>query len=97
MLRIPNEQFTNLQSLYFVIGDNSFELTPNAQIWDRPFDSTIGGSDSIHLAILDVGTQLPSVDFVLGIAFLERFYCVLDSGNQRVGFATTQFTNATTN
>ena len=95
LLRITSDQYASLQPLYFVIGDNSFEFTPNAQIWSRVPNSTTGASDSMYLVIKDIGNILPGVDFVLGVAFLERFYCVLDSGNQRVGFATTQFTNVT--
>ncbi len=36
-------------------------------------------------------------DFVDGMVFLERFYYVFDAANSQVGFATTPFTNATTN
>jgi cathepsin E len=37
------------------------------------------------------------MDFINGFAFLERFYFVFDVANNRVGFATTPFTDATTN
>ncbi|KAG2351037.1 hypothetical protein BDR07DRAFT_1515588, partial [Suillus spraguei] len=36
-------------------------------------------------------------DFCLGYAFIQRFYVAYDYTNFRVGFATTQFTHATTN
>lgn len=36
-------------------------------------------------------------DFINGYAFLERFYSIYDTTNKRVGFATTQFTDATSN
>ena len=37
------------------------------------------------------------LDFINGYGFLERFYAVYDTGNSRVGFATTPFTHAETN
>jgi cathepsin E len=89
-LRITNAQYEGLWSLYFVIGGKTFELTRNAQIYWRY-------EEFIYLAVKDMGTTHPGVDFVCGMAFLERFYSVFDSGNRRVGFARTQFTNATTN
>ena len=39
----------------------------------------------------------PRLDFIDGFAFLERFYHVFDVTNSQVGFATTEFTDATTN
>ena len=36
-------------------------------------------------------------DFVNGMVFLERFYSVFDSTNNRVGFATTTHTTDETN
>ena len=33
----------------------------------------------------------------MGMVVLERLYSVFDTANHRVGFATTQFTNATIN
>ena len=43
----------------------------------------------------DVG--ISDVNFIDGMTFLERFYYVFDIANSRVGFATTSFTDATTN
>jgi hypothetical protein len=45
---------------------------------------------------LDIVPGLP-VSFVIGQTVLERFYCILDSESEEVGFAVTSFTNATTN
>lgn len=33
LLTITRSQYAKLHSLVFVIGDSSFDLTPNAQIW----------------------------------------------------------------
>ena len=98
LLRITKAQYQNLQSLYFDIGGETFELTPNAQIWHRAHNSAIKGEeDSIYLAIQNIGNLFPGLDFICGMAFLERFYSVFDSGNHRIGLARTPFTNATIN
>ena len=98
LLRITNAQYESLQPLNFVIDGDTFELTPNAQIWPRALNIAIhGDEDAIYLAVGDLGNKFPGADFICGMAFLERYYSVFDSGNRRVGFARTPFTNATTN
>jgi hypothetical protein len=98
LLRITDAQYQSLQPIYFSIGGSPFELSQNAQIWPRALNSAINGDkDAIYLAILDMGNSLPGLDFICGMAFLERFYSVFDTGNRRVGLARTSFTTATTN
>ena len=77
----------------------TFELTPNAQIWPRSLNSKIGGTaGSIYLIVSDLRTNSgQGLDFINGQTFLERFYSVYDTSNNRVGLATTPFTDATTN
>lgn len=77
----------------------SFELTPNAQIWPRSLNTAIGGvAGNIYLIVQDNGANSGSgLDFILGQTYLERFYSVYDTANNRVGLATTPFTTATTN
>ncbi|KAL7284881.1 LOW QUALITY PROTEIN: hypothetical protein ACG7TL_002195 [Trametes sanguinea] len=99
LLKITQEQFDNLESLFFHIGENTYEFTPNAQIWPRSLNTAIGGdADSIYLIVADLGSDSgEGLDFIDGFTFLERFYYVWDVENTRVGFATTEFTDATTN
>ncbi|KAJ7367295.1 acid protease [Mycena albidolilacea] len=99
LLTLTESQFENLQSLFFQIGDQTLELTPNAQIWPRSLNSTLGGDDDkIYLITADLGSNSGSgLDFIDGFGFLQRFYSVYDTTNSQVGFATTEFTNATTN
>ncbi|KAH0591103.1 Polyporopepsin [Termitomyces sp. J132] len=99
LLRITSSQFSNLQSLFFTINGATFEFTANAQLWPRSLNTAIGGSaSSIYLIVSDMGANTGSgLDFINGYAFLERFYTVFDTGNKRIGFATTPFTTATTN
>ena len=52
----------------------------------------------MYLIVGDLGTNSgEGFDFVDGMTFLERFYYVWDVTNSRVGFATTEYTTATTN
>ncbi|KAF8314153.1 aspartic peptidase domain-containing protein [Amanita rubescens] len=99
MLTLTSSQFSNLESLFFHIGGTTFELTANAQIWPRALNTAIGGTaGNIYLIVGDKGSKSSvGLDFVNGYTFLERFYTVYDTGNQRVGFATTPHTFDTTN
>ncbi|KAH9065697.1 aspartic peptidase A1 [Lactarius vividus] len=96
---LPTAQFNSLQSLFFTTGGRTFELTANAQIWPRALNTLIGGvSTRIYLIVNDLGSPSgQGLDFINGYTFLERFYSVFDTTNNRVGFATTSFTTATTN
>ncbi|KAM5546168.1 hypothetical protein V8D89_000294 [Ganoderma adspersum] len=99
LLKLTADQFANLESLFFHIGDTTYEFTPNAQIWPRALNTAIGGdADSIYLITADLGSNSgEGLDFIDGYTFLERFYYVYDSANACVGLATTPFTYATTN
>ncbi|OCH89117.1 family A1 protease [Obba rivulosa] len=96
---LPEAQFVNLESLYFTIGENTYELTPDAQIWPRTLNAAINGTDdNIYLIVGDNHHLSGSgIDFTLGLVWLERFYFAYNSGTSQVGFATTQFTNSTVN
>ncbi|KAF8448674.1 family A1 protease [Boletus edulis BED1] len=99
LLTITSTQYSDLQTLSFNIGDTSYDLSPNAQIWPRSLNSVIGGSSgSIYLVVSDIGSPSGSgLDFIDGYTFLERYYSVFDTTNGRVGFATTAYTDATIN
>ncbi|KIP03623.1 hypothetical protein PHLGIDRAFT_233169 [Phlebiopsis gigantea 11061_1 CR5-6] len=99
LLRITTTQYAALKNLDFVIGGVTYTLTPNAQIWPRSLNSYIGGSSSyVYLVVGDLGSDSgEGLDFIDGQTFLERFYSVFDTTNQRFGIATTSFTTATTN
>ncbi|PIL30059.1 transporter [Ganoderma sinense ZZ0214-1] len=99
LLKITKEQYACLESLFFHIGENTYEFTPNAQIWPRALNSGIGGdADSIYLVVADAGDASGSgFEFVNGFTFLQRFYHVFDVAGKRAGFASTKFTHAVTN
>ncbi|KAH9052748.1 aspartic peptidase A1 [Lactarius vividus] len=99
LLRITLAQFSNLQSLFFIIGGTAFEFTANAQIWPRSLNTLIGGTaSSIYLVVNDIGAPSgQGLDIINGYTFLERFYTIYDTTNKQVGIAKTPFTTATTN
>ena len=101
---IPSSLSTNILInfnllLLFSHLQTTFELTPDAQIWPRALNTQVGGTaGNIYLIVSDLGTPSgQGLDFINGMAFLERFYAVYDTANKRVGLATTPFTYATFN
>ncbi|KAJ3974764.1 family A1 protease [Lentinula raphanica] len=103
LYKITTAQFNALENLVFTIGGTDFVLTANAQIWPRSLNTAIrGNADSIYLVVANIGKSShrlhvtgdgePGFDFVDGYVFLERFYSVFDTTNNRVGFASTAFT-----
>lgn len=73
----------------------NFKLTANAQTWPVLRNKDIGGSSDYYYGIVsDLGAPSgQGLDFICGYSFLERFYSVYDTANQRVGLADTLFTD----
>ncbi|CAO3666850.1 unnamed protein product [Umbelopsis ramanniana] len=99
LLTVTPAQYAAMQSIYFDIGGIKYEFTPNAQIFPRNLNTQVGGVENKTYLIIDEHTTRPGKDFgfVLGQTFMERFYFVFDAGKHRIGIATTEFTNATSN
>jgi len=99
LLRVTSAQFAKMLNLTFVINGVNFVLIPNGQIWPRILNTDIGGvAGDIYLIVGNLGTPSgEGLDFINGQTWIERFYCVFDTTNKRIGFATTSFTDATTN
>ncbi|KAG1825025.1 acid protease [Suillus variegatus] len=99
LLTITSAQYAKLQSLYFNIGGVTYEFTPNAQIWPRGLNSTLGGNEGqIYLIVSDLGSNVGSgLDFINGFGWIQRYYTLFDTGNKQLGLATTAYTDADTN
>ena len=96
LLRITPDQYENLQSLYFIVDNISYELNRNAQILPRTFNTFFGGDlDHLYLVVFDLGPLTGTINFVCGMTFLQRYYSVYDQDCPSVGFASTRFTHAT--
>ena len=62
LLRISDEDYEKLESLYFSIGGTTFEMTPNAQTYPRALNEFISGDkDAIYLVIGDVSCDLKQI------------------------------------
>ncbi|KAG6333805.1 hypothetical protein ID866_5283 [Astraeus odoratus] len=91
LLVITEDQYNDLQTLSIVIGDQSYDLSPNAQIYPRssPNDPTV-----LAIHSMDVDSR---IGFVLGHPFFQRYYVVFNSRNSQIGFASHKYTYSTTN
>lgn len=69
LLKISEENYNKLESMYFEIGGSTFELTKNAQTFPRALNEFVGGdSDAIYLAVGDVCVFFSGFFFLLRIA-----------------------------
>lgn len=93
-LSLTKENFSKLETMPLSLGNTTFLLTPNAQVWPTKFNSVIGGKPDMYYLIIgdNQGKSGSGFDFTLGKAFLERFYSVYDTEGQRVGIANTPHT-----
>jgi hypothetical protein len=79
LLTLTASQFEILQSLFFDIGGVQYELTPNAQIWPRGLNTSIGGTEgNIYLVVSDLGS--PSGKGLDFISRCSHFCCALSQG-----------------
>ncbi|KAL1692556.1 aspartic peptidase domain-containing protein [Schizophyllum commune] len=99
LLTVTAEQFKKMKSLYFKIGETTFEFTPNAQKWPAMLGKMMGGKEGqIYLILADMGAPSgQGLDFIDGFGWLQRFYSVYDTTNGRVGIANTKYTKAESN
>ncbi|KIJ25550.1 hypothetical protein M422DRAFT_213323 [Sphaerobolus stellatus SS14] len=92
LLRVTADQFATMESLYFDIGGVSYELTPEAQTWPTGLNNLIGGdAESQYLIIASLGGSISfpasNTTFINGYSWISRFYTVLDTAHNQVGFA----------
>ncbi|KAG6328727.1 hypothetical protein ID866_10362 [Astraeus odoratus] len=90
-LTITQEQYRNLQSLSIFIGDQSYDLSPNAQIYPRS-----SSSEQIYLVIKSLASEA-SLGFKLGSPFFQRYYVVFNSANSEIGLASHVYTQSASN
>lgn len=94
MIVIPPASVPLLQPFTFYIGRSAFTLDATAQLLPTDQNAAWGGASGVQYGYIgpigaDSGTGL---DFIIGQKFMERFYAVFDTANERVGFAYTDHT-----
>ncbi|KAI0342231.1 acid protease [Trametopsis cervina] len=97
LLSLSAKDYDKLQSLYFKIGDTTYEFTRNAQIWPRALNEQIGGTDDRVYLVVNEAELPDGLSFINGQVFLERFFHAYDSTSKLFGIAPTAHTFATTN
>ncbi|KAH9951514.1 acid protease [Amylocystis lapponica] len=94
LIVIPESAVPHLQPIVFFIGDSPFTLMPSAQLVPKSQNTDYGGNSTVQYGIVG-SAGAPSgtgLDFILGQKFMERYYAVFDTTNQRVGFGFTEYT-----
>ena len=97
LLHITLEQYNKLKPLYFIVDDITYELNQNAQILPRTANTLLGGdNDHLYLIVFDLGQlEASGLEYIAGMAYLQRYYSVYDRDCPSVGFSRTPFTDAT--
>ncbi|KAG6333236.1 hypothetical protein ID866_5851 [Astraeus odoratus] len=90
-LIITQAQYNRLQTLSILIGDQSYDLSPNAQIYARSSPNS-----PVILVVRSRRASSRSV-FSLGAPFFQRYYVVFNSTSNQIGFASHFYTDSTTN
>ncbi|KAG6331742.1 hypothetical protein ID866_7345 [Astraeus odoratus] len=90
LLYITEALYQGLHLLSIIIGDQSYDLSANAQILPRTSPDS-----PIRLIIQCSAPSDPT--FTLGMPFFQRYYVVFNSTNNEIGFASHTYTDSTTN
>ncbi|KAF9996750.1 hypothetical protein BGZ80_009387 [Entomortierella chlamydospora] len=85
---IPSSQVSKLNNITFTIGGTDFTLTPAQYLVpDNQVANQGGVSGTAYSWIGSLGSNESGLAFILGQKFLENYYSVYDTTNNRVGLA----------
>ncbi|KAF9232454.1 acid protease [Melanogaster broomeanus] len=87
LIEIPSKSVPYMQPLNFSIGGQIFSMDVAAQLIPTDQNTAWGGVASKQYGV--------GLDFIIGQKFMERFYAVFDTDNNRIGFAETNNTFTT--
>jgi len=87
LLYITQTQFDALPKLCLDIGGRTFEFTREMQTWPQQLKWALTGESSPDKIYCTIASLRDPNLTVVGQTFLEHFYVLLETGNNRVGFA----------
>ncbi|PCH34945.1 acid protease [Wolfiporia cocos MD-104 SS10] len=94
LIVIPESSVASLKNFTFQIGGAEYVLDPTAQLLPQDQNTAWGGKPGLQYGYIGpLGSNSgEGFDFIIGQKFMERFYAVFDTANERVGFAYTAHT-----
>lgn len=97
LIVIPSSSVAGMQPLNFTIGGHEFSMDTAAQLIPLDQNTAWGGQDGVQYGTVgNLGTDSgEGLDFIIGQKFMEKYYAVFDSHDNRVGFAYTEHTFST--
>ncbi|KAI8597926.1 aspartic peptidase domain-containing protein [Dissophora ornata] len=84
---IPHGQLKKLKDITFTIGGKPFTLSPQQYLVPKNQYTNFGLSGDLHYTYFSILDFFPGLDAIIGQKFLENFYSVFDTTNNRVGLA----------
>ncbi|PCH39175.1 aspartic peptidase A1 [Wolfiporia cocos MD-104 SS10] len=94
LIVIPESSVASLKNFTFQIGGAEYVLDSTAQLLPQDQNTAWGGKPGLQYGYIGpLGSNSgEGLDFIIGQKFMERFYAVFDTANERVGFAYTDHT-----
>lgn len=84
---LPTYSKAPTQNFYFTFGSTTLSLTPSQYLVPQDQYSEFGLASGKYYAWFANGGS-SGVNLIIGQKFLENYYAVFDTTNQRIGFAT---------